>query len=93
MTRSRRSAIEHVDAVIEKVEKLKEESATTEDLYLRWPSNTIMLKKKTSKWRVCVDFTILNWACPKDCFHLPKIDQLIDYTLGHAWMLIEVTIK
>ena len=32
--RGRRSAIEHVDAVIEEVEKLKEASAITEVLYL-----------------------------------------------------------
>ena len=45
-----------------------------------------MVKKKTGKWRVCVDFTDLNKACPKDSFPLPKIDQLIDATAGHDRM-------
>ncbi|XP_058211749.1 uncharacterized protein LOC131323931 [Rhododendron vialii] len=40
--------------------------------------------KKNGKWRVCVDYTNLNDACPKDCLPLPKIDQLVDATAGHA---------
>ena len=43
-------------------------------------------KEKNGKWRVCVDFTNLNRACSKDCFPLPKIDQLVDSTLGHSHM-------
>ncbi|XP_012851807.1 PREDICTED: uncharacterized protein LOC105971499 [Erythranthe guttata] len=34
------------------------------------------------KWRLCVDFTDLNKACPKDPFPIPRIDQLIDSTSG-----------
>ena len=44
------------------------------------------MKKKTGKWRVCVDFTDLNRACPKDPFPMPRIDQLVDATVGHPWM-------
>ena len=32
---------------------------------------------------MCVDFTNLNRACPKDSFPLPRIDQLVDSTAGH----------
>ncbi|KAL5816291.1 hypothetical protein ACOSQ3_024669 [Xanthoceras sorbifolium] len=32
---------------------------------------------------MCVDFTDLNKACPKDCFPLSRIDQLVDFTSGH----------
>jgi hypothetical protein len=32
---------------------------------------------------MCVDFTDLNKACPKDCFPLPRIDQVVDSTVGH----------
>ena len=84
--KGRRSAPEHVDAVIEEVEKLKEANAITEVIYPTWLSNTVVVKKKTGKWRVCVDFTSLNRACPKDCFPVPKIDQLVDSTSGHARM-------
>ena len=55
-------------------------------LYSSWLSNIVVVKKKIGKWRVYVDFTNLNRACPKDCFPLPKIDQLVDSTSGHARM-------
>ena len=43
----------------------------------------MVVKKKTGKWRVCVDFTNLNKAYPKDPFPMPQIDQLVDATEGH----------
>ena len=42
-----------------------------------------MVKKANGKWRMCVNFTNLNRACPKDSYHLPRIDQLVDSTVGH----------
>ena len=42
-----------------------------------------MVKKSNGKWRMCVDLTDLNKACPKDNFPLPRIDQLVDLTAGH----------
>ena len=44
------------------------------------------MKKKTGKWHVCVDFTDLNKACPNDPFPMPRIDQLVDATVGHPQM-------
>ena len=43
----------------------------------------MVVKKKNDKWRVCVDFTDLNRACPKDPFPMPKIDKLVDAIYGH----------
>ena len=45
-----------------------------------------MVNKKTGKWRICVDFTDLNNACPKDHFPIPWINQLVDATVGHPRM-------
>ena len=42
-----------------------------------------MVKKANGKWRMCVDFTNLNKAYPKDSYPLPRIDQLVDSTVGH----------
>ena len=42
-----------------------------------------MVKKANGKWRMYVDFTDLNKACPKDSYPLPRIDQLVDSTTGH----------
>ena len=43
----------------------------------------VVVHKKNGKWRVCVDFTYLNKACPKDSFPLLYIDMLLDVTVGH----------
>ena len=45
-----------------------------------------MVKKKSGKWRVCVDFIDWNKACPKDPFQVPRINQLVDATFGHPQM-------
>ena len=42
-----------------------------------------MVKKANGKWRMCVDFTNLNKACPKDIYPFPRIDLLVDSTVGH----------
>jgi len=39
-----------------------------------------MVKKANGKWRICVDFTDLNKACPKDSCPLPRVDVLVDST-------------
>ena len=50
--------------------------------YLTWLANPILVKKEERVWRMCVDFTDLNKACPKDCYPLLRIDQLVDSTMG-----------
>ena len=42
-----------------------------------------MVKKVNGKWRMCVDFTNLNKACPKDSYLLSRIDLLVDSMAGH----------
>lgn len=82
----RHSFKEHAEAVKEEVDKLKQARAIKEAFYPKWLANTIMVKKKSEKWRVCVDFTDFNKAYPKDHFLIPLIDQLVDTTLGHLRM-------
>ena len=82
----RRPSKEHAEAVREEVAKLKQVGVIKEVFYPEWLANTVMVKKKSGKWRVCVDFTDLNKACPKDPFPMPKMDQLVDATVGHLWM-------
>ena len=54
--------------------------------YPEWLENTVVVKKKNGKWRVCVDFIDLNKACLKDPFSMPRIDQLVDVTVGYSRM-------
>ena len=41
-------------------------------------------EEEKGKWRVCVDFTDLNKACPKDPFPMLRVDQLVDATVNKA---------
>ena len=82
----RRPSKEHAEAVWEDIAKFKQAGAIKEVFYPEWLANTVVVNKKIGKWRVCVDFTDLNKACPKDPFPMPKIDQLVDATVGHLWM-------
>ena len=50
--------------------------------HLEWLANPILVRKKSGKWRMCVDYMGLNKACPKDPFPLPCIDQMVDSTSG-----------
>ena len=64
----RRPSKEHADAIRDEVRKLKQANAIKEVFYPEWLANTVIVKKKSGKWHVCVDFTDLNKACPKDPF-------------------------
>ena len=46
----------------------------------------VVVLKKYGKWWVYVDYTNLNDACPKDSFPLPRIDQIVDATIGHEML-------
>jgi hypothetical protein len=60
------------------VKRLLSAVVIREVTYPEWLANTIMVKKANGKWRMCIDFTDLNKACPKDEFPLPRIDSLVD---------------
>ena len=82
----RRPSKEHANVVREEVTKLKKAGAIKEVFYPEWLANTVVVKKKNGKWQVCVDFTDLNKACPKDPFPMPRIDRLVDSTVRHPRM-------
>ena len=54
--------------------------------YPEWLANVVVVPKKGGKWRVCVDYTDLNDACPKDSFPLPRIDQIVDASAGQGML-------
>ena len=75
----RRSSDIHFDTVKEKVDNLKGARTIKEVFYPNWLA-------KTGKLSICMDFTDLNKACPKDPFSIPKIDQPLNTTFGHSRM-------
>ena len=67
-------------AIGEEITKLLAAGFIREVFHSDWLANLVLVKKKTRKWRMCVDYTGLNKACPKDHFSLPRIDQIVDST-------------
>ena len=48
----------------------------------KWLANPVLVLKKNGTFRMCIDYTNLNRACPKDPFALLRIDQVINSTAG-----------
>ncbi|KAG7579052.1 Reverse transcriptase domain [Arabidopsis thaliana x Arabidopsis arenosa] len=79
----RKLEVERAKAVNDEVDKLFKIGSIREVQYPEWVANTVVVKKKNGKDRVCIDFTDLNKACPKDSFPLPHIDRLVESTAGN----------
>nr|GEW11754.1 reverse transcriptase domain-containing protein [Tanacetum cinerariifolium] len=44
-----------------------------------------VLRPYKQSWRMCVDFTDLNKACPQDCYPLPEIDWKVESLSGYQF--------
>ena len=84
----RRYSDEKRKIIGDEIAKLLVASWIREVLYTDWLANPVMVEKKKDEkallkaWRMCIDYTDLNKACPRDPFPLPRIDQVIDSTAG-----------
>jgi hypothetical protein len=76
--RLRKMSDDKAEGTRNEVKRLLTASVIREVTYLEWLANTVMVNKANGKWRMCIDFTDLNKACPKDEFPLPRIDSLMD---------------
>ena len=70
-------------AINEEVGKILQAKAIREVEYLEWLANVVLVKKENGNWQLCIDFTDINSAYPKDSFPLPRIDLIVDATAGH----------
>jgi hypothetical protein len=66
----RKMSDKKVKAVEAEVQRLQDAKVIREVKNPVWLANTVPVKKKNGKWRMCVDFTDLNKACKKDDFPL-----------------------
>jgi len=80
--RRRKFNEERRQVVREETEKLLRVGHIREIQYPEWLANVVLVKKASGKWRMCVDFTDLNKACPKDSYPLPNFDALLDSASG-----------
>nr|BBF89922.1 putative GAG-POL precursor, RIRE2 [Oryza sativa f. spontanea] len=78
----RRQAPERQAFIREEVARLLEAGFIREVIYPEWLANPVVVPKANGKLRMCIDYTDLNKACPKDPYPLPRIDQIVDSTAG-----------
>src|SRR4051812_37993624 len=78
----RRLSEEKRRVVGEEIARLLATGFIMEVFFPEWLANPVLVLKKNKQWRMCIDYTSLNKACPKDPFALPRIDQVIESTAG-----------
>nr|CAH67900.1 OSIGBa0115K01-H0319F09.6 [Oryza sativa] len=78
----RRQAPERQAFIREEVARLLEAGFIREVIHPEWLANPVVVPKANGKLRMCIDYTDLNKACPKDPYPLPRIDQIVDSTAG-----------
>jgi hypothetical protein len=78
----RRQSVERQDFIRKEVRKLLDAGFIEEVHHLVWLANPVIVPKANGKLRMCIDYTSLNKACPKDPYPLPRIDQFVDSTFG-----------
>ncbi|GKV45313.1 hypothetical protein SLEP1_g52418 [Rubroshorea leprosula] len=74
---------ERLKVIKEEVEKLLQAGFIRRVDYCEWVTNSVLVKKANGKWRMCIDYTNLNDACPKDCYPMPNIDKLVEAASGN----------
>ena len=79
----RKQSKEKLEFIVSETDKLLEAGVIKVVPHPTWVANPVVVPKpNSSKLRLCVDFTDLNKACPKDPFPLPRINQIVDSTAG-----------
>ena len=78
----RKQALERQEFITEEIRKLEAVGLVRGVLHLTWLANPVVVRKANGKWRLCIDYTDINKACPKDPFLLLRIDQIVDSTAG-----------
>ena len=66
----RKQALERQQFIAEEIKKLEAAGLVRGVLHPMWLANPVVVRKANGKWRLCIDFTDLNKACPKDPFPL-----------------------
>ena len=80
--RLRRFNEEKRRAISEVIAKLLVAGFIKEVYHPEWLANPVLVRQKSGKWRMCVDYTGLYKACPKNPFPLPRLDKVINSTSG-----------
>jgi hypothetical protein len=77
--RLRRFDEERRRAIGVELQKLLEAGFIMEVFHPTWLANHVLVKKKNGKWRMCLDYTSLNKACPESIKSLTRLQGANSY--------------
>src|SRR6185312_306290 len=77
-----KQSVQRQNFIREEVCKLLHTGFIEEVQHPEWLANPVVVPKANGKLRMCIDYTSLNKACPRDPYPLPCIDQIVDSTSG-----------
>nr|GEX72850.1 reverse transcriptase domain-containing protein [Tanacetum cinerariifolium] len=70
------------EAACKEVDELTKAGILRKVKYQTWVANPVMVKKRNGGCRMCVDFTDINKACPKDCYPLSEVNWKVESLSG-----------
>lgn len=80
----RRHPPAHVEAITEHIDKMLKQGVI-EPAASPWASNIVLVRKKDSTYRCCIDYRQLNAVTTRDAYPLPRIDVCLDTMAGAKW--------
>jgi hypothetical protein len=80
--KERRYTPERHEIIWQEVNKLLEAGFIRPVDYPSWLANHVLVEKSDGSWRMCINYTSLNKVCPKYECPLPRICQIIDFTIS-----------
>ncbi|GKB45872.1 hypothetical protein Tco_0896625, partial [Tanacetum coccineum] len=86
-------APERNEAACKEVDELTKPGILREVKYQTWVANPVMVKKSDRGWRMCVEFTNINKACPKDCCPFPEINWKVESLSGLRFINMKLNPK
>lgn len=76
--RIRKIATIYHEKTDKELQKMMEAGIIRPAKYPDYISNMVIVPKKNNGIRICIDFSDLNTACPKDSFPIPNIPQMVE---------------
>jgi hypothetical protein len=71
--KERRYTPKRHETIRQEVNKLLEAGFIWSVYYPNWLTNPVLVEKPNDSWRMCIDYTSLNKAYPKDEYPMPHI--------------------
>jgi hypothetical protein len=84
----RRFAPDRKVAIQEQIDRLKASETVRDVKHPDWLANSVLVPKPNDKWRMCMDFTDLNKAYPKELIPLTRMNEIVDSTSGCQYLCL-----